>query len=75
MEKSAKLAVYADHTRNTISKNIFGHFMEHSVDVIYGSVFDPESPLADEDGFRRDVLEALRDAKVPMLRYPGGNFV
>lgn len=75
MGKSAKLAVYADHTRNTISKNIFGHFMEHSVDVIYGSVFDPESLLADEDGFRRDVLEALRDAKVPMLRYPGGNFV
>lgn len=75
MEKHAKLAVYADHTRNRISKYIFGHFMEHSADVIYGSVFDPGSPLADEDGFRRDVLEALKNANVPMLRYPGGNFV
>lgn len=75
METHAKLAVYADHTRNRISKYIFGHFMEHSADVIYGSVFDPGSPLADEDGFRRDVLEALKNANVPMLRYPGGNFV
>lgn len=75
METHAKLAVYADHTRNRICKHIFGHFMEHSADVIYGSVFDPESPLADEDGFRRDVLEALKNANVPMLRYPGGNFV
>ena len=71
----AKLTIYADHTRNKINKNIFGHFMEHSTNVIYGSVYDPQSKLADEDGFRTDVLETLRDVKVPMLRYPGGNFV
>lgn len=75
MGEHAKLSVYADHTRNKISKHIFGHFMEHSADVIYGSVFDPDSPLADEDGFRKDVLETLKHANVPMLRYPGGNFV
>lgn len=75
MTKSAKLTIYADHTRNKISKNIFGHFMEHSADVIYGSVYDPDSPMADEDGFRKDVIQALKDVHVPMLRYPGGNFV
>ena len=51
MSKNVKLTVYADHTRNKISKNIFGHFMEHSADVIYGSVYDPESRFADADGF------------------------
>lgn len=71
----AKVTVYADHVKNTISPNIFGHFMEHCVDVIYGSVYDPQHPLADQDGFRTDVLEALREVKTPMLRYPGGNFV
>ena len=75
MNKNVKLTVYADHTRNKISKNIFGHFMEHSADVIYGSVYDPESRFADEDGFRKDVLEVLKEVQVPMLRYPGGNFV
>lgn len=71
----AKLTVYADHAENKISQNLFGHFMEHCMDVIYGSVYDPQHPLADEDGFRTDVLEALREVKTPMLRYPGGNFV
>lgn len=49
--------------------------MEHSADVIYGSVYAPEHRFADEDGFRKDVLEVLKEVQVPMLRYPGGNFV
>lgn len=73
--RKAKVTVYADYSRNTINKYIFGHFMEHCADVIYGSVYAPESSLADEDGFRTDVLEVLREARTPMLRYPGGNFV
>lgn len=71
----AKVRIYADTTRNRINKNIFGHFMEHCGDVIYGSVYAPDSEFSDEDGFRKDVLEALREVHVPMLRYPGGNFV
>ena len=39
---------------------LYGHFLEHFHRQVYGGVFDPASPLADEDGFRRDVLEALR---------------
>lgn len=49
--------------------------MEHAFGNIYGGVYDPESRFADEDGFRTDVIELLKEVKVPVLRYPGGNFV
>ena len=54
---------------------LYGHFLEHFDRQIYGGVFDPGSPLADEDGFRTDVLEALRSIKPPIIRWPGGCFV
>src|SRR3569833_1021974 len=42
---------------------------------IYGGIYDPDSPTADEHGFRQDVLAALRELDIPVIRYPGGNFV
>ena len=42
---------------------------------IYGGIFEPGSPLADEEGFRTDVLDAVRRLGMPVIRYPGGNFV
>jgi alpha-N-arabinofuranosidase len=54
---------------------IYGHFIEHFHRQIYGGIFDPGSPLADAEGFRTDVLEALKRIKVPVLRWPGGCFV
>lgn len=57
------------------SPMIYGHFIEHFHRQIYGGVYDPGSPFADEDGFREDVLEALRKIKIPVLRWPGGCFV
>lgn len=71
----AKVTVYADQAKHKISKNLFGHFMEHCSTIIYDSIYAPGHPLADEDGFRTDVLEVLREVGTPMLRYPGGNFV
>lgn len=56
-------------------KMIYGHFIEHFHRQIYGGVYEPGSPMADEDGFRQDVLEAMRKIKVPVLRWPGGCFV
>ena len=41
---------------------------------IYGGIYDPGNPLSDSNGFRKDVIEALKDLKVPVIRYPGGNF-
>uniref|UniRef100_A0A7V3YID2 non-reducing end alpha-L-arabinofuranosidase n=1 Tax=Candidatus Caldatribacterium californiense TaxID=1454726 RepID=A0A7V3YID2_9BACT len=58
----------------TISPLIYGHFIEHLGRCIYGGVFDEDSPLADSSGFRKDVLEAVRRIKCPVLRWPGGNF-
>lgn len=60
---------------STIDRNIFGGFVEHLGRCIYGGLYEPESPLADEHGFRTDVLAALRRLRMPVLRYPGGNFV
>jgi alpha-N-arabinofuranosidase len=58
-----------------IDRNIFGGFAEHLGRCIYGGIYEPGSPLADEKGFRTDVMEALRRLHIPVIRYPGGNFV
>ena len=42
---------------------------------IYGGIYDPGNRLSDENGFRKDVIEALKELRVPVVRYPGGNFV
>ena len=54
---------------------IYGHFLEHFHRQIYGGVYDPGSRFADEDGFRTDVIEALKQIKTPVIRWPGGCFV
>lgn len=57
-----------------IERAIFGQFIEHFHREIYGGIFDPGSPLSDGRGFRLDVLEALRQLQVPVVRWPGGSF-
>ncbi len=54
---------------------IYGHFIEHFHRQIYGGIYDPGSPLSDEDGFRTDVMDALKKIRIPILRWPGGCFV
>jgi alpha-N-arabinofuranosidase len=58
-----------------ISPLLFGGFAEHMGRCIYEGIYDPKSPLADENGLRTDVLEALREQKYTVMRYPGGNFL
>ena len=58
-----------------VDRRILGGFTEHLGRCIYGGVFDPGSPLADTEGYRTDVLEAVRRLRPPVLRWPGGNFV
>jgi len=53
---------------------IFGGFIEHFHRQVYGGVFEPGSPLSDDQGFRTDVIEALKDLKIPVVRWPGGCF-
>lgn len=58
-----------------ISKEIYGQFAEHLGTCIYGGLWvGKDSPIANTDGYRNDVLEALRELKVPVLRWPGGCF-
>ncbi len=58
-----------------VDPRIFGQFVEHLGRCIYGGIYDEGSPLSDERGFRRDVLDAARPLRIPILRWPGGNFV
>lgn len=57
-----------------IERNIFGGFTEHLGRCIYGGIYSPGSHLADSDGLRTDVLAALDKLRIPIIRYPGGNF-
>jgi len=54
---------------------IYGHFLEHFHRQIYGGVYDPESSFSDKEGFRTDVIEALKKIQAPIIRWPGGCFV
>lgn len=54
---------------------LFGSFVEHLGRAVHGGLFDPGHPAADARGFRRDVLDLVRELAVPLVRYPGGNFV
>src|SRR6267142_638350 len=84
MEGLLEGAIVADMARigidparriGAVDRRIFGNFIEHLGRCIYGGIFDEGSPLSDARGFRRDVLEAARPLRVPILRWPGGNFV
>ncbi len=72
--RRARLHIRADRVRGHISPLIYGQFIEHMGRCVYGGIFEPGSPLADESGFRGDVVEALRALHIPILRYPGGCF-
>jgi len=74
---TSKAQVFLDTNRTIapISPLLFGGFAEHMGRCIYEGIYDPKSPLADERGFRKDVLDALRDQGYTIIRYPGGNFL
>jgi len=58
-----------------IDRRLFGSFIEHLGRAVYGGIYDSGSKFADSNGFRKDVLEEIRILGVPIIRYPGGNFV
>ena len=57
------------------SPMLYGHFIEHFHRQIYDGIYDPGNKLSDEEGFRKDIIEAMKKIKVPVLRWPGGCFV
>jgi alpha-L-arabinofuranosidase len=71
----ARIKIDPDRTIGELDRRVFGGFIEHLGRCIYGGVFEEGSALSDERGFRKDVLTALDDLRMPILRWPGGNFV
>ena len=70
-----KISYNPNRVMMTASPLLYGHFLEHFHRQVYGGVYDPKSPFADEDGFRTDVIDAMKKIKVPIIRWPGGCFV
>lgn len=69
--------IYVDSRRTLapIDRNLFGSFLEHLGRAIYEGIYHPGSPLSDANGFRKDVMKEISQMGVPIIRYPGGNFV
>ena len=73
--KKATIKVDKDFRIARIDNRIYGSFIEHLGRAVYGGIYEPTHPLADDQGFRKDVLTLTRELNVPIVRYPGGNFV
>jgi alpha-L-arabinofuranosidase len=71
------IRIYADSRRTLapVHREVFGSFLEHLGRAIYEGIYDPQSKFSDSNGFRKDVLEEIKKLGVPIIRYPGGNFV
>ena len=72
----ASIALNADATPVAdVPPRLFGSFVEHLGRCVYGGIYEPSHPTADENGFRQDVLDLVKELGVTCVRYPGGNFV
>jgi alpha-L-arabinofuranosidase len=70
-----RIAIDPSRQLGKIDRKVFGGFVEHLGRCIYGGLYEEGSPLSDDRGFRKDVLSLLRDLRMGVLRWPGGNFV
>lgn len=73
--KQAKCMLDKDNIIGTTDSRLFGALIEHLGRGVYSGIYDPADPSADVQGFRRNVLDLVRQLRVSVVRYPGGNFV
>ena len=73
--KNAKIILDKDFAIGQVDKRLYGSFIEHLGRAVYGGIYEPDHPTADELGFRKDVIALVKELGVPLVRYPGGNFV
>ena len=71
----ALLTLRPSATIGAINPRLYGGFLEHLGRAVYDGIYEPQHPCADEDGFRTDVIELVKELGVTSIRYPGGNFV
>ena len=75
MKPKARLTLHRELEIGRIDPRIYGSFLEHLGRAVYNGIYEPDHREADSDGFRKDVLEMVKELDVPIVRYPGGNFV
>ncbi|MDO4650534.1 MAG: alpha-N-arabinofuranosidase [Eubacteriales bacterium] len=73
--RKAKMIVDSAFRIAEVDPRIYGSFVEHLGRAIYDGIYQPGNESSDEEGFRKDVMEFVRELNVPIIRYPGGNFV
>jgi alpha-N-arabinofuranosidase len=73
--QNARIKFDTDRIIGEVDKNLYGNFVEHLGRCVYGGIYEPGSPLSDANGFRKDVMDAVKNLNVSLIRYPGGNFV
>jgi alpha-N-arabinofuranosidase len=73
--QTARIKIDPDFGIGEVAPRLYGSFVEHLGRAVYGGIYEPEHPTADDMGFRRDILDLVRELRVPIVRYPGGNFV
>jgi alpha-N-arabinofuranosidase len=74
-QKVTRVAIDSGRQISEINPHLFGSFLEQLGRAIYEGIYDPKSKFADADGFRTDVMKEIHDLNVPIIRWPGGNFV
>ena len=73
--KKAEIIADKHYLIDEVDPRLYGSFIEQLGRAVYEGIYQPGSPFADEEGFRKDVIDLVREMKVPVVRYPGGNFV
>jgi alpha-L-arabinofuranosidase len=78
--QNAKIKIDVTRSVGEIDPKIYGVFMEPigrrgNINTLYGTLYDPSSPLADENGFKKNYIEAMKELNITNMRWPGGNFV
>lgn len=71
----AKLTLNKKFQIGEVDKRIYGSFIEHLGRAVYNGIYEPTHPTSDDQGFRMDVMDMVKQLNVPIVRYPGGNFV
>lgn len=69
------LRIDPHYTLATVDNRLYGSFIEHLGRAVYGGIYQPDSSFSDEEGFNREVIRLVKNLHVPLVRYPGGNFV
>ena len=74
MGQKTKMIVDKDFQLAKIDDRLYGSFIEHLGRAVYTGIYQPGHSSADEEGFRQDVIDLVKELNVPIIRYPGGNF-